>query len=139
MRKLTRAELTAWTVKTLNEQGGRCAVCRAPLRHGKSVVHKGSRRGRPCADHDHDHGHVRGVLCNTCNTGEGKLRTVAIRYGYGKDNYLKWVVQMAKYLHDRAGKPCYPFVHPEHETEEDKRIKRNKKARDRRKVTKETR
>lgn len=48
-------------------QGGCCAIC------GKSPDEaKGHKRNvRLHIDHDHDSGLVRGLLCNTCNTGLG--------------------------------------------------------------------
>lgn len=45
----------------LAQQGNRCAVC---MEAGKRWV----------VDHDHVHGHVRGVLCQPCNTGLGCFR-----------------------------------------------------------------
>lgn len=137
-RKLSRVELKAWNIRELKRQGNRCAVCGAPLVQGKRSTFRGSNRGLPCADHDHDTGFLRGVLCNTCNTGEGKIRTIAIRYGYGKDNYISWLIRLATYLHQRARNPIHPFIHPEHKTEEDKRIKRNEKQRARRVAQKVT-
>lgn len=44
-------------------QGGRCAVCMEPG-YGKSL----------CADHDHESGEFRGLLCHRCNMAEGLLR-----------------------------------------------------------------
>jgi hypothetical protein len=44
----------------LDAQGGLCAVCRErPAEH---------------VDHDHTHGHVRGLLCSCCNQGLGNFR-----------------------------------------------------------------
>lgn len=49
-------------------QAGRCALCAKPLH-------------RPCVDHDHTTGVVRGLLCDNCNTGLGKFQddSVALR------------------------------------------------------------
>src|SRR5215469_11893222 len=51
--------------RMLAEQGGRCAICR--------VTAPGS-RGTWRVDHDALTGQVRGLLCDACNTGIGKLR-----------------------------------------------------------------
>jgi len=45
------------------EQDWRCAICRQEF---------GSER--PCVDHDHETGKVRGLLCRSCNRGIGFLR-----------------------------------------------------------------
>lgn len=46
------------------EQGGMCAICRAIF----------SAANRPCLDHDHETGALRGALCRACNIGIGNLR-----------------------------------------------------------------
>jgi hypothetical protein len=46
-------------------QGNKCAVCRDILQRGTFRAH---------IDHDHDTGAVRGLLCNTCNSGIGMFR-----------------------------------------------------------------
>ena len=65
-------------ITLLREQGYKCAICRAPLRvNNERQWH---------VDHDHKSKRVRGVLCNCCNTGLGKLGdtvktlTAALRY-----------------------------------------------------------
>ena len=50
----------------LAAQGNSCALCRESFRHGKRVAYN--------VDHDHATGRVRGLLCNTCNTGIGKFK-----------------------------------------------------------------
>ena len=46
----------------IKKQHNKCAICGLDL-NGKSVV-----------DHDHQTGRVRGILCNSCNTGIGLLK-----------------------------------------------------------------
>lgn len=48
--------------KMEQDQNGKCAIC-----------FKVPERGRLVVDHDHNTGKVRGLLCNTCNSGMGKL------------------------------------------------------------------
>jgi hypothetical protein len=64
---LTLAEFDAM----LEEQGGRCAICRTddPGAHKRR---KGA-RGVFAVDHDHITGKRRGLLCSECNSGIGKL------------------------------------------------------------------
>ena len=46
-------------------QGGICAICRVGLADGDRNTH---------ADHCHDTGKPRGILCSTCNQAEGLIR-----------------------------------------------------------------
>lgn len=49
--------------QTLQKQNSSCAICQE--RFVKT----------PCVDHNHDNEKVRGLLCNTCNSGLGSLGT----------------------------------------------------------------
>ena len=50
----------------MDKQGGKCAICSVELRTlPRKQVH---------ADHCHDSGQARGVLCHHCNTGLGAFR-----------------------------------------------------------------
>lgn len=84
------AEVAVLRTKILAQQNFKCAVCGCSL--------KGKVRGGPTLDHDHETGYVRGVLCRVCNTAEGKLRTISVRYGGGKVNSLNWMRDMLAYL-----------------------------------------
>lgn len=48
----------------LEAQHGRCAICRT----------KPDRLASMHADHDHEHGHLRGLLCLSCNQGLGQFK-----------------------------------------------------------------
>jgi len=56
------------TLEDYNEmlaiQNGVCAICNQSCTTGR----------RLCVDHDHKTGKVRGLLCNDCNSGIGKLK-----------------------------------------------------------------
>lgn len=54
----------------LDKQEGNCAICG---KHSSSVFTKGKEGFELCVDHCHDTGKVRGLLCENCNTGIGKL------------------------------------------------------------------
>lgn len=52
-----RYGLEEWQVRNLLEhQKGLCAICGKPPK-------------KPCVDHDHETGRVRGILCHRCNIG----------------------------------------------------------------------
>lgn len=48
---------------------GKCEICG----DRSTVIHKGVVRNL-AIDHDHQTGHIRGVLCNACNLGLGSFR-----------------------------------------------------------------
>ncbi|WP_082736285.1 MULTISPECIES: endonuclease domain-containing protein [unclassified Blastomonas] len=83
-RKPPAEQKRAWQIKTrygltpadvdrmVAEQGGVCAICTGPME-------------RPCIDHCHTTGKVRGILCHRCNVRLSAIddlayRTAAIAY-----------------------------------------------------------
>ena len=52
------------------KQRGRCAVCRITI----SLTDKDNSHTVACVDHDHEIGHIRGLLCNHCNRAIGLLK-----------------------------------------------------------------
>lgn len=51
----------------LSEQGGGCAICGSETSRSRASRHLH-------VDHCHETGRVRGLLCNSCNTGLGRFR-----------------------------------------------------------------
>lgn len=119
-RRLSRTEVQAVRAKLQIHQGNKCILCGCNLKSGA--------RGGPALDHCHETGFIRGVLCMTCNGGEGKMKTLATRFGGGVGPHIQWLKNLAAYweLHST---PQYNFIHPTHLTEDEKRIKKNTKAR----------
>jgi hypothetical protein len=128
LRRISRGEVADIRERILSKQGGRCAICGARC--------KGTAKGGATLDHCHDTGVIRGVLCRVCNGGEGKIKNLAIRYGGGKENWKEWLHSMLGYLGFHKV-PQTVYLHPTWETEEEKRLSRNKKARVLRKKKKE--
>lgn len=127
IRRLTVTEVEAVRVRLQVHQGNKCLLCGCSL--------KGKVRGGPALDHCHDTGFIRGVLCMTCNGGEGKVKSAAVRYGGGNESYLSWLKKLVDYL-TLHSTPQYRFLHPTHRTEDEKRELKNKRARKRAKEKK---
>ena len=51
------------------EQNRVCAICKRP-----EIRKINGKLAGLCVDHSHDHGHVRGLLCASCNTGLGAFK-----------------------------------------------------------------
>jgi hypothetical protein len=66
----------------LKAQGGVCAICKKSER---TKTNKGEVRAL-AVDHDHETGHVRGLLCGRCNRALG---TVESFFPLARD-YLRW-------------------------------------------------
>lgn len=116
MTRITKAQIPLVKQKILERQNFKCELCSIDL-----VVATG------CLDHDHITGRIRGVLCRNCNGIEGKINnlTVRARRGAPKTHFLgKVILYWQKHETDRTG-----LLHPIHLTEDEKRIKRNEKAR----------
>jgi hypothetical protein len=87
-------------------------------------------RYRACLDHDHQTGHIRGVLCNNCNGIEGKIFNLANR-AKRMSTAILFLANLVRYWHKHR-KPRVGLLHPEHLTSEEQRLQRNKKERTRR-------
>jgi hypothetical protein len=119
-RKLTRSQLRPLGMRMLQEQGGVCSLCGKPV--DLSI------KGEMVIDHDHESGLVRGALHRSCNAAEGKVANAAGRWGAKSMSYgaiLPWLRNLITYLEREP----QPYIYPTHQTEEEKRVAANAKAR----------
>ena len=106
--------------KIMLQQDCQCWLCKIDLRTVTA-----------CLDHDHETGRIRGVLCQNCNGIEGKISNLARR---GKRNGTRYdfIVSILGYWNMNSALQR-PEIHPTHKTSDEKRLRRNKKAREKRK------
>lgn len=102
--KLTIEEKAIARGRLMVKQNYKCPVCGTSLRS--------KARGGAVLDHCHDHKFVRAVLCKVCNTGEGRIKALAVRYGMGKANHVQWLKSLAAYLELHAT-PQTRYIYPE--------------------------
>ena len=113
LRRLKTTEIAKTRVDLAVQQGGRCAICKLPL--SKEVL-----------DHDHSTGAVRATLHSGCNALLGKVENNYKRYGVV--NLAAFLNGVAAYLQRHVTNQT-GLLHSTHRTEDEKREKRNTKAR----------
>lgn len=117
MQRLTASQIKPLREQLLIKQGGVCAITRYPLPKEKAVL-----------DHCHTTGHVRGVLQSGVNALLGKLENNHARFGCSHAQMLMMLSPAGQeYL--KADYSRMP-LHPTFRTEDEKRLRANKRARD---------
>lgn len=119
MRRIQTKQIKPIREELLRRQDGKCALCNVPITGDKA-----------CLDHDHIDGHVRDVLCRNCNGIEGKVFNLLRRGQRGRGN--AWFLDRLIKYWNRHETAQHGIVHPLHKTEDEKRLRANKKARERR-------
>ena len=135
-KKLKRTEIKAARELLMKAQGYKCALCDVDFREQTIKNRKRVSKARDVLDHCHTHGHVRGVLCTTCNGkfGEGKVRQAAKACSRNMTE-VEWLRRLVEYW-EKHETPQTQYIHPDHKTEDEKRLARNKKERQRRATAK---
>lgn len=115
--RLTATTLPQWRFKTLQDQGGVCALCGESVSVGEAV-----------GDHDHKTGQMRGVLHRGCNAMLGHIENNRPRHKLTSIPRLaKFLANVITYLY--AKRPDDTPLYPTHRTADEKRELRNKRAR----------
>lgn len=116
-----RSQVASVLQQLVSRQGNKCGVCEESFKKYDPAV----------LDHDHKTGYIRGALHRSCNGAEGRVKTKAY-LGHKGVTAEKYLIGLGKYL-EKHSTPQVNLIHPEHTTENQKRLARNKKARDARK------
>lgn len=117
MRRIKTSEIVIVKQRILERrQNFLCELCGIPLTIKTA-----------CLDHDHFTGAIRGCLCRNCNGIEGKIKNLVNRARRGQPFgfYLERVIRYWK-IHETN---TTGLLHPLHLDEEEKRVKRNARAR----------
>jgi len=117
-KQILQNQVASVLKQLVDRQSGKCAICGHPF----------TKRDRAVLDHCHDTGFIRGALHNSCNGIEGKIKVVARRSHTGVKPY-PYLIGLGKYL-DKHSTPQIQLIHPLHKTDEQKRLERNRKARE---------
>lgn len=121
MRKLARSQMLAFKKQQIIKQGWRCPITGKKFDPNKledAVI-----------DHDHITGEIRGILSRSGNAAEGKVKNAIARWGGTGENYPA-VIAFMKRLIAYLESPGCGLIYPFHKTEDEKRLDRNKKARE---------
>lgn len=123
MKKLKISEVAKVRADMLAGQGGRCGICKLRVLDKDAVL-----------DHDHGTGVVRAVLHRGCNSMLGKVENNHRRYGV--PNLSAWAHGLVTFMQKHIT-PQTEYLHPTHRTDDEKRDRRNAKARAKRAANKE--
>lgn len=118
--RLKQAEIAVLRDKLAKEQGNKCRLC--GVEFGQAIA---------CLDHDHGNGRIRAVLCGNCNGIEGKIYNL-VRRAKRESTAIDYIGQIKNYWTIYTDNPRQE-EHPLHRTPDEKRLRRNKKARLKRK------
>lgn len=121
VRKLARSQMRTFAVLQGRRQDGVCPLC------GNALDFQS--KGAVVIDHDHSNGLIRGVLCRACNGAEGKVANAAGRWGARSMEYSKIIAFLERLLVYLRKEPL-PIMYPMHKTADEKRLDRNKAARE---------
>jgi hypothetical protein len=119
-KRIKRGDLAEWRVRQWLSQGQCCKLCGQQL-HIRDAV----------ADHCHKTGKMRGVLHRGCNAWLGKTEN-CVRINKLQDK-VEHLLSVSVVMYMKATMDEY---HPSFLTEDEKRIRRNKRAKRRREKAK---
>ena len=118
MKLKNQAEINQVRNQMQTAQKDKCALCKGSFTDAKLVKKKLVRKLIPTLDHDHSTGIIRGVLCNNCNSGEGKINNLVKRCSRDLTDE-EWLDNLVAYrkFHNI---PRTAYIHPTFKTADEK-------------------
>jgi len=116
--RLRQRDIADYRLQLLQAQKGLCALCGEAILPGSAVL-----------DHDHQTGHIRGVLHRGCNALEGQIVNSLPRNQITEAQLLEIFQRWTAYHMQQ-----YPELHPTHRTPEERQALRKRRAQQRRKA-----
>jgi hypothetical protein len=120
IHRIKAKDVPEYRERLLEQQNHLCPLC------GGSLDPEASKN--PALDHCHVTGFLRDVLCINCNAMEGKVFNLAQR-AKGDLTPQQWLQNLIEYYHRHATPQHGGILHHTHKTEEEKRLRRNVRAR----------
>jgi hypothetical protein len=114
--RLKRSEIAPYRLKTLTEQGHKCAICRETVATTEAVL-----------DHDHKSGYIRGVLHRGCNALLGKIENSLTMNKISPERLENILKNLQFYTNQH-----HLVLHPSHLTVEEKKARTKRRAKLRR-------
>jgi hypothetical protein len=118
--RLRQRDIADYRLQLLQAQAGLCALCGEAILPGQAVL-----------DHDHQTGHIRGVLHRGCNALEGQIVNSLPRNLITEAQLLEIFARWTQYHMVQQ-----PELHPTHRTPEERAALRQKRAQRRRSAKK---
>lgn len=126
LNRVMASKIAPYRTFLLKKQDNLCKLC------GYEIDTKSS--DGPVLDHDHKTGLVRAVLHRFCNSMLGKVENHLVRTKMPLDHLFSFAPGIHEYMTTDYSENPY---HPKYRTEDEKKARRSKKAKDRRKKKKE--
>ena len=120
-RQISYSEIPNLRKQHSISQKYKCPICKCSLATGAVAL-----------DHDHGNGMIRGALCQSCNTSEGKVK-FGILFRTAKTNLafkdpVSWLRNLANYLEHHKKRPSGQ-IHPTFDQKTGKQISKRKSTR----------
>lgn len=119
MKRLKQSEVSKTRAELLKQQGSCCAICGRECIASEAVL-----------DHCHKGGYIRAVLHRGCNAMLGKIENSMKLNKLDIETLKNFLDNVHSYIVKHESNQTN-IMHYTYKTEEEKRLKRNKKARER--------
>ena len=122
--EMKQKDLNILREKMFEEQNGKCKLCGEPLEERNHIDHQHMTKAETVGENGA--GLVRGLICASCNTFEGKIWNGAKRFGKF-NNKIEWLESLVEYYKSGSyqDKDSNFYIHPNEVPKENKKLKKS--------------